>query len=44
MPEATLGIGERIVPGIPEAIHAYSMQFTKRAMLSRTAAVFVRAH
>lgn len=35
MPEATLAIGERIVPGIPEAMRAYSMQFTKRAMLSR---------
>jgi len=35
MPEATLAIGERIVPGIPEAMRAYSMKFTKRAMLSR---------
>jgi molybdenum cofactor synthesis domain-containing protein len=35
MPEATLAIGERIVPGIPEAMRAYSMQFTKRSMLSR---------
>jgi len=34
-PEATLAIVERIVPGIPEAIRAYSMQITKRAMLSR---------
>ncbi|AQR95443.1 MULTISPECIES: MogA/MoaB family molybdenum cofactor biosynthesis protein [Clostridium] len=39
MPEATLAIGEKIVPGIPEAMRAYSMQFTKRAMLSRAAAV-----
>ena len=38
MPEATLSITERIVPGIPEAMRAYSMQFTKRAMLSRAAA------
>lgn len=37
MPEATLSIVERIVPGIPEAMRAYSMQFTKRAMLSRAA-------
>lgn len=37
MPEATLAIVERIVPGIPEAMRAYSMQFTKRAMLSRAA-------
>jgi molybdenum cofactor synthesis domain-containing protein len=38
MPEATLEIGERAVPGIPEAMRAYSLQFTKRAMLSRAAA------
>ena len=38
MPEATLEAAERIVPGIPEAMRAYSMQFTKRAMLSRSAA------
>ena len=38
MPEATLDIVERVVPGIPEAMRAYSMQFTKRAMLSRAAA------
>ncbi len=34
-PEATMDIIERIVPGIPEAIRAYSLQITKRAMLSR---------
>lgn len=38
MPEATLSVAERTVPGIPEAMRAYSMQFTKRAMLSRAAA------
>ena len=38
MPEATLDIGERQVPGIPEAMRAYSMQFTPRAMLSRAEA------
>lgn len=38
MPEATLSITERMVPGIPEAMRAYSLQFTKRAMLSRAAA------
>lgn len=37
-PEATLEICEKIVPGIPEAIRAYSMTITKRAMLSRAAA------
>ncbi len=35
MPEATRAIIEREVPGIPEAMRAYSMQITKRAMLSR---------
>ncbi|MBU3100623.1 MULTISPECIES: MogA/MoaB family molybdenum cofactor biosynthesis protein [Clostridium] len=39
MPEATLEIGERIVPGIPEAMRSFSLQFTKRAMLSRAVAV-----
>lgn len=37
-PEATLKIVDKIVPGIPEAIRAYSMSITKRAMLSRAAA------
>lgn len=39
MPEATEAVGERRVPGIPEAMRLYSMQFTKRAMLSRAACV-----
>jgi molybdenum cofactor synthesis domain-containing protein len=34
-PEATLDIAERQVPGIPEAMRAYSMTKTSRAMLSR---------
>jgi molybdenum cofactor synthesis domain-containing protein len=38
MPEATADIAERMVPGIPEAIRAYSMTITPRAMLSRAAA------
>ncbi|MGI6069506.1 MAG: MogA/MoaB family molybdenum cofactor biosynthesis protein [Blautia sp.] len=38
MPEATADVVERLVPGIPEAMRAYSLQFTKRAMLSRAAA------
>lgn len=37
-PEATLDIVDRQVPGIPEAMRAYSMRFTKRAMLTRSAA------
>ncbi|MCI8401748.1 MAG: MogA/MoaB family molybdenum cofactor biosynthesis protein [Lachnospiraceae bacterium] len=38
MPEATLAVTERQVPGIPEAMRAYSMRFTERAMLTRAAA------
>lgn len=38
MPEVTMELAERLVPGIPEAIRAYSMQLTKRAMLNRSAA------
>lgn len=38
MPEATADIAERMVPGIPEAMRAYSMTITPRAMLSRAAA------
>lgn len=34
-PEATLEVSDRIAPGIAEAIRAYSMTITKRAMLSR---------
>ena len=37
MPEATAAVCERMVPGIPEAMRACSMQFTPRAMLSRAA-------
>lgn len=38
MPEATEDIIERRVPGISEAMRAYSMTITRRAMLSRAAA------
>lgn len=34
-PEVTLAVGQKLVQGIPEAIRNYSMQFTKKAMLSR---------
>lgn len=34
-PEATLAVADREVPGMAEAIRAYSLQITKRAMLSR---------
>ncbi|MBQ1390322.1 MAG: MOSC domain-containing protein [Firmicutes bacterium] len=38
-PEATLAVADRNAPGIAEAIRAYSMRFTNRAMLSRGASV-----
>ncbi len=38
MPEATMSITERQVPGIPEAMRYYSLQITGRAMLSRAQA------
>ena len=38
MPEATMEAAERLVPGISEAMRFYSMQLTKRAMLSRAVA------
>lgn len=38
MPEATEDVIDRRVPGIPEAMRAYSMTITKRAMLSRASA------
>ena len=37
-PEATMDIVERPVLGIPEAMRAYTLQLTKRAMLNRSAA------
>lgn len=37
-PEATLDVIEREAPGIGEAIRAYSLSITKRAMLSRSTA------
>ena len=38
-PEVTLAVATRTVPGIAEALRAYSMTITKRAMLSRAASV-----
>ena len=37
-PEATLEVCTRLAPGIPEAMRNFSMQVTKRAMLSRAVA------
>lgn len=38
-PEATLDIGERLAPGIAEAMRAEGMRHTPKAMLSRAVAV-----
>ncbi len=38
-PEATLAVADRQAPGIAEGLRAYSMQFTKRAVLSRGVSV-----
>ena len=38
-PEATLAVVERLCPGIPEAMRAYSMRITPRAMLTRSVCV-----
>ncbi|MCL2580399.1 MAG: molybdopterin-binding protein [Oscillospiraceae bacterium] len=38
-PEATLAVADRLAPGISEAIRAYSMTITGRAMLSRGVSV-----
>ncbi|HHX68174.1 MAG: molybdopterin adenylyltransferase [Miniphocaeibacter sp.] len=38
-PEATINIATKLVPGISEAIRQYSLQITKRAMLSRATSV-----
>lgn len=43
MPEATLAVAERLVPGIAEALRAHSMGITPRAMLSRAVAG-IRGH
>ena len=37
-PEATIKVCEKLVPGIPEAMRAASMQITPKACLSRAAA------
>ncbi len=41
MPEVTEKIIKRKIPGIPEVIRSYSLQFTKHAMLSRATAGIV---
>lgn len=43
-PEATLSVAERNAPGIAEALRAYSMTITKRAMLSRGVSVLRKNH
>jgi molybdopterin biosynthesis enzyme MoaB len=39
MPEATMAVAEKLVPGIAEAMRAQSMGITRRAMLSRAVSV-----
>ena len=41
-PEATIAVCERMVPGIPEAMRAYCLNITNRAMLSRAQAGLYR--
>ena len=43
MPEATLAVADRLAPGIAEAMRAYSLQITPRAMLSRAVSVICRS-
>ena len=43
-PEATKAILDREALGICEAIRYYSLQITKRAMLSRAVSEFVNRH
>ncbi len=38
MPEATLSVVDRTVPGIPEAMRLFSLKYSQRSMLSRAAA------
>ena len=38
MPEATLAVTERVVPGITEAMRIHSLQYSDRSMLSRATA------
>lgn len=41
-PEATLDVIEREIPGIPEALRAYSSKITPKAMLSRARAGIIK--
>jgi molybdopterin adenylyltransferase len=41
-PEATIAVCERLAPGIPEAMRAYCLSITSRAMLSRAVAGLYR--
>ncbi len=37
-PEATMAVAERLAPGIPEAMRTFSLQYSRRSMLSRAVA------
>lgn len=41
-PEATIAVCDRLAPGIPEAMRAYCLNITNRAMLSRAQAGLYR--
>ncbi|MDD2978722.1 MAG: molybdopterin-binding protein [Hespellia sp.] len=36
VPEATIAVSEQLIPGIPEAVRAYNLRYSKRAMLDRS--------
>lgn len=37
-PDVVAGISDRLLPGIPEAVRAYNIRYTKKAILDRSAA------
>lgn len=37
-PDALMEVADRLLPGIPEAIRAYNMRYTKKVVLNRSAA------
>ncbi len=37
-PDALMDVADRLLPGIPEAVRAYTMRYSKKAILDRSAA------
>ena len=37
-PEATMAVADKLIPGIPEAMRTFSLQYSTRSMLSRAVA------